>query len=214
MTISRHLMLDVETFSLKPNAFVWEIGLLPFTMNSTDDMNLEVGKTDHIIVDPFRHTTADVNIDTVKWTQTQRANDPVALAICDYMLSKKSLEDSGRLQSVLERSSHYVLDVLGTRRTFEAIIDKAVPAADRENTFIWAKNAAFDFPIMASLFGERFVPWHRRQQCCLYTARNLALSMGWRPTPREENTHAAVDDCLNQVAELSEIITFLRWARR
>lgn len=78
------------------------------------------------------------------------------------------------------------------------------------DTIFWAKNAAFDFPILENMFIECgfSVPWHHRNKGCLYTMR-IECERAARVTsttlpemPDNPVPHDAAFDALNQIEQL------------
>lgn len=74
---------------------------------------------------------------------------------------------------------------------------------------VWARGAAFDFPILGAALEacELRAPWSYWQACCQRTAWKLAF--GDRRPP-VANDHTALADCRNQVEQLRECFYRLR----
>lgn len=79
-----------------------------------------------------------------------------------------------------------------------------------DGPLFWAKNAAFDFPILEFLFEnlDVTIPWHYRNKGCLYTMRHeaarLANKAGFKLTPPAYTgtAHDSAADCENQIRQL------------
>ena len=84
---------------------------------------------------------------------------------------------------------------------------------DDKDCIFWAKNAAFDFPILEHLFrwAGLATPWYHRNKGCMYTMRIEAYRLAARPgahalPPKRVNQwpHHAGFDVLYQIEELAD----------
>ena len=212
MTVSKHLMLDLETFALSPDAFVWEVGLMPFKLDMRDgNMLATLGPADRFILNPFRHHAERIDEKTVQWTRENR-KDFIAGVICDAVSGHYADGRAATVSTIVKHHGGNWLDnVPLLHAAIEACFAAEVPQHDSpRNFYIWARNAAFDFPILENLFkgAGLKLPWHRRQQCCVYTAQNMALMQGFVPAVTEA-THQAADDCEKQVQEVIAALSYL-----
>ena len=214
MTTSRHLMLDTETFSLAPNAFVWEVGLMPFTLDISDGgMVVGMGESVRLVLNPFRHHADRIDASTVKWTQETRKDDAAALAMCGVAFGEYAASQKYVVRKIVEHSGVEWMETVGELvELISDVLDAQVPVGGvNGNYYVWARNAAFDFPILDNLFtgAGLKLPWHRRQQCCVYTAQNMALMQGFIPEVAPKTKHQAAEDCEKQVQEVIASLAYL-----
>ena len=176
MTTTKHIMIDTETLALSSRALVWEFAAVEFLWKQ-DGPAVRITPADklHGYVIHADSSKFDVHLDTLRWT---RGVQP-------------------------ERLEEYLNGVSLTGCITVAEIHDFFSA--RSGHMIWARNGAFDFPIMEHMFkASGFnMPWHRRFQNCLYTKINDAR----RFYPEYEivapgHAHSALSDAHDQINEL------------
>ena len=178
MQITKHIMIDTETLALSPRALVWEFAAVEFLWEQ-DGTTVRMTPADklHGYVIHADSSKFDVQLDTLRWT---RGVQPERL---EYYLDGVSLTGCITVDEI-----H---DFFGKRT----------------GHMIWARNGAFDFPILEHMFkASGFkMPWHRRFQNCLYTKINDAR----RFDPEYElsapfHRHTALADARAQIIELAD----------
>lgn len=194
-----NFMIDTETLSLKPNARIWEFAIVPFNLELVDrhtEAIVELDSAFHCLVDqdPLASVTS---ASTIEWTAANRHD-----VFWQYWRAR-FIEGQDMSNSVIP--TH----VLTGDQLYE-ILSGMIHAQLGVN--IWCRNAAFDFDRLENLMGK--LPWHRRQQCDVYTAINMAqiFNPGRKradqdpPSKTALHAHHALDDCLKQINELNKAI--------
>ena len=176
MTMTKHIMIDTETLAQSPRALVWEFAAIEFLWEQgPHGLRLTEADKLHGYVVHADTSKFDVHLETLRWT---RGMQPEQLG--NY-LNGVALADC--------------VTVAEIHAFFSA----------RAGHMIWARNGAFDFPIMEHMFKANGLkmPWHRRFQNCLYTKINDAR----RFQPDFEivapgHAHSALSDAHDQIDEL------------
>ena len=216
MNTTKHLMIDCETLSLAPDALIWEVGVVPFEVgldeNARPVLTAEVGR--RFVMDPEEIRDLgmpfDVSADTIEWTRKHRPAQEIQRYL-DFIWACYSGSQNGMAGEVWWPQDNLpVSSVLELAAYLAANAEKGVPGAEN-TTYIWCRNAAFDFPRLEYMFSKYGLklPWHRRAQCDVYTAVNLNFVLGREPelpAVRQESEHSALADCYQQIAELADAL--------
>lgn len=216
MNTTKHLMIDCETLSLAPDALIWEVGVVPFEVgfneNACPVLTAEVGR--RFVMNPEEIRDAgmpfDVSADTVQWTRKHRPA-PEIQRYLDFIWACYSGRQNGLVgEDWRPQENLPVSSVLELAAYLAANTEKGVPGTET-TTYIWCRNAAFDFPRIEYMFSKYGLklPWHRRAQCDVYTAVNLNFVLGGElelPAVRQESEHSALADCYQQIAELADAL--------
>lgn len=170
-----HLMIDLETFSLAPNAAVWELGYA-HNFNEPDK---------HIFCDAvfiqselFNTKGFDVDPRTVAWVED---NCP-------------SFKDYGRW--VQDNAPADVQVRRDAMRYDLTLISDLIKNADH----VWCKGADFDFPILKNLYyqaGVALPPMMYRKQRCFRTLWAMCNESTYKVDP--VLAHGAASDALFQL---------------
>lgn len=197
-----NFMIDTETLSLKPNARIWEFAVVPFNLELVDGQTEAIVGMDsafHCLVDqdPLASVTDD---STIEWTDSNR-NDVFWKYWRARFLDGEDMSNSVTPTHVITGAQLY------------EILADMIP--NQLGVNIWCRNAAFDFDRLENLMGK--LPWHRRQQCDVYTAINMAqiFNPGRNradqdpPSKTALHAHHALDDCLKQINELGKAIEII-----
>lgn len=198
---TKAIMLDTETLSLAPDAMVWQIAYRVFVipnpaaevqMGRKIELTTGMGNSMMPHYNEFDKSLFSISQSTEEWAAITYADDTDGyLKWRDHTFAGKHDMSSFRSAAMIhaELASHI----------------------DRE-TQVWARNAAFDFPIINHFF-ECFnlAPlWHRSQQCDVYTAENTARLIHREYTTAEWppgfKRHNALDDCDAQVLQLQHAL--------
>ena len=187
----REFMLDTETLSLASNAAVWEIAVVEIIGNGA-------GEPVYWNTDPFMVSASldhmDVNDGTIKWSLKQEGT-----GFKDWyaVYTGNSPRDS-----YLSTKTGLIIDQM---------LDVAGGFDEAQKAIWWAKNSAFDFPILENFFKHYTteMPWFYRNKGCLYTMR-IEAERRWgvdrvkQFAPAYQGiSHGAVDDCLDQINQLA-----------
>ena len=186
----REFMLDTETLALTSRAAVWQIGMLEIKPGVDD---ADIWHVDPEIVKRHQHKF-EIDNDTISWSMAQEGT---------------SFKDwyNGYMRNRPPHDNH--CDKVET--IVEQMIERAGGFQEAQKAIWWAKNAAFDFPILEHLFKTygKETPWHYRNKGCLYTLR-IEAERKWgvervkKFAPLYTGvSHSAGDDCYNQVQQLA-----------
>jgi hypothetical protein len=192
----REIMLDCETLSLEPNALVWQCA-------AGEIGNAYIPSAIGWLVDPeiyripLEGATFAVSAATERWTIENGNAYPFGI----WEKRRENPNASGAFATV--------------QHIHQTLMQMRGP--DEKDCIFWAKNAAFDFPILENLF--RFAglraPWYHRNKGCLYTMRIEVERQAQRrglPMPEaavNQGAHNAAYDVLYQIEQLDTYREFL-----
>ena len=173
---TKRIMVDIETLSLEPTAYVWEVA---FVDMDNPLWRVHAYLSSNLFTNPAMARGFHVDQKTIDWS-LQHGSPRFKQWMEGRCTESTVLEISNQLS---ERLNH------------------------TNNTIWWARNSAFDFPILEHMFKtfHRPVPWYHRNKRCLYThehvVRQLANATGTPlgGEPEQENKHSAIDDAMHQI---------------
>lgn len=167
-------MLDLETFSTRPNAAIVQIGACFF-----DPKTWLIGKKFHVNVNLASSVLAGLHVDpaTVKWWSDR-----------DY---SHLLLDAKPLDQALLLFKHWYLDEDPSKGGIQ-------------QRPIWSHGAAFDVPVLASAYHALGLepPWHYRDVLDTRTVFKIASALGWAKEFAGEPAHQALHDAEAQAIEV------------
>lgn len=167
------LMLDVETLSLRPDAFVVQVGYCMADLN-----------------DPERRFAVEPHAVPMNYeAQTGRHVDPYTVHW--WMQQAKEAQQSVFSERALRFENAWTPQEL--LMTLESL---TAP----EHVTVWASPAAFDLPIITSLCGKK--PWHYRKERCLQTLGRTLDPQGKLMPPDTPIKHDAAQDAAWQLRYL------------
>lgn len=176
-----HVMLDLETWSTRPNALIISVGACVF-----DPYADEPGERFYAAVDPEGPMQHRRHIDagTVMWWMS-----PERAAAREAWLSEEKVD----LYTALDGLSTWVKSQCCSQ-TNEAL----------EDIYLWGNGAAFDNVILKTAFaGLGIEPfWKFYHDRCYRTIKALAPSVKLR---QEETHHNALHDAVSQARHLQRI---------
>ena len=151
MSRVKHVMVDIETLSTKPNALVLAIGAceINFQLNDT-------GHKFYTSIDHNSYTGLDYHIDpdTVLWWMSQSEDARRAIYV-----------DTGSRKPI-----HSVLEDLGSW-----MCDLMITGNGADELHVWGNGADFDNVVLTHFFKQCGVtqPWSFRGNRCFRTVKNL-----------------------------------------
>lgn len=188
-------MLDIETLALTPDAVVLSVGVVIWETDETDSGHLVNTIADRIYIGAPKQVQLDkgrsVDYDTIAWWARQ--------------------EDDVRDLAFRPDDPYYTITTEMSLRNITRVCNQH--NVDR----FWAKPAAFDFPVLESLFRDFNValPWNHRQRYDVGTLADAAEYTSFSHTPKlaelqEDKAHDPVYDCLWQIDYLTAARAALR----
>jgi len=181
-----HLMLDLETLGVGPNAAIIEVGAVLF--EAKPNGKILNGKPFQMFVEPNKEARIDMS--TVFWwfKQNPAARERFSKAYPAEFVSEV-----------------YVAKAF---ETWEAVQDLG---GWSQIEGVWSHGAVFDQPLLESLFyrnGKRF-PWH---YAVSRDTRTLFSIIGGYPSIDNQGfvQHSAVDDCIMQAMMVQKAYAILR----
>jgi hypothetical protein len=188
----RHVMLDLETLSLRSDACIIQIAAVAFDIETG-----ELGPRFNAYVNEScleGATIGHVDVSTVGFWMRQQFSQTLGEAITD--------EDERRdLYEALCEFNQWFADLAA-----DTCEDDAAPVVETyEEISLWSHGAGFDIPILAAAYARALigeVPWHYRAPRDTRTL--YALAPGGMPRPPKDETreHDAQYDCEYQVAQV------------
>lgn len=174
-----HVMLDLETLGVRPDAAIIQVGAVLFEAKSGGKILNGKGFNDHVLLQDGAGT---VDHGTVAWWLLNRSSEAMGNA-----LSTKA----NPLNYVLEKFLMWPKDAADL--SWDAIEG------------VWSKGADFDLPILQSAYARlgMIVPWNMRAGRCVRTL--FALTGG---EPEIDWTgmaqHDAFDDAVGQAMQVQK----------
>ena len=175
MTTHKHIMLDLETLSTRPNAAILTIGAVKFTPGQTTPTTEDDTFFRRVAIPPLGQANPyHIDSETLWWWVQQ--SEPAR---------KAAFNPQGALP--IRRALVEFTSWLGPH-----------------DYKIWGNGAAFDNAVLAHAYGaEGFkVPWSYKNDRCLRTLWAMAPDID---PAREGTHHDALDDALHQVKALQAI---------
>lgn len=174
-----HVMMDVETLSLSPDAAVWQIGAAIWNPSAPDTVmvvELTVHPDDVI---KLRHGHVDEA--TIKW-----------------QADKNSANWSAAYQVPMVEGITRGQFVHGVCGLYQSFFNKIIALLDGkpEDALFWAKSTYFDFPIIEHLYKQSTaynLPWK------YWNVHELRTFMLLRGIANKSFSHAGGDDAFNQL---------------
>lgn len=185
---SKHLMIDLETFSTQPGAAVVEIGLALFSERSGIIEARSIG------VDVTQDQGAHFDGDTLAWWLTQ--------------------EEEPRRALVSRTKLHPQEALLWVRQFMPGRTDEGSDCAWVDLEGVWGHGPTFDVSQMEAMFhrwGAR-APWSHRQPRDTRTLM-MALELAGIERPAYKKggiTHSAMQDAVDQANWVAEAMRRLR----
>jgi hypothetical protein len=176
----KHVMFDLETMSLRPNAAILSIGAVEM-----DLVNLRLGKQFYSTVDLESCLAVGLHKDeaTAQWWAEQ---SPAARDALEH--GATPLKES--LSALSEWLAIYIEPDIRQRR-------------------VWSCGASFDIVILESAYTacEKEIPWKFNNHMCYRTKKNehkLTVPNAWVPVLK----HHALEDAVAQALHLLDIYRF------
>ncbi len=184
------IMLDIESFSLAPNAMVLSIGAVAFNI-ATGEVRRElyVKLNCHAQIRCKR----DMSVDTVRWWIRQAQENPGA--------ATEILSDDGAVGCA---HALHLLDKL--------FADTAADDGGLDN--VWANGPQFDIVALSTLYDDLglIAPWKYNQVRDFRTVRWLIKHLGleWVEPPAQHTAHHALHDAQWQATALANMLHAIR----
>lgn len=146
----KHVMIDLETLSTKPNAFVLAMGACEINFQLNDVGRKFYHRINHA---SFIKANADISPDTVMWWMQQ--SDAARKAI-------QPIADDSHMKDVLFALGSWMTDLKHIGNGADEV-------------HVWGNGSDFDNVVLAHWFREFDVPmpWSFRHNRCFRTVRNL-----------------------------------------
>lgn len=179
-----HFMLDLETWSIRPNAAIAEIAIVPFELRARGRIYQEHTFHRYVMV---QDGVGVMDNGTLAWWMSQ---EPKARK---------------RLANGLETKSVTCQEMLVDLVTWPNELLHGLSWGDVEG--LWSHGAAFDIPVLENAFNQHGIakPWSYKIAFCTRTvARMMPLKhpVNLDPTLVE---HYAPDDCIRQIMHLQAV---------
>lgn len=167
------LMIDIETLSLKPNAYVTQVGFCAAVLETREYIVLPTSMLTYGD-DVERQPDADIEFDTICW----------------WMKQDKSVADSIFAQSGVTRHHRHAI-FAELQRVLRLLGDGAT---------VWASPAMFDLPILTNYFGAK--PWKYDVERDMMTLHRVHDPNGELQPPDNTKLHDAAADAHWQMVYL------------
>jgi hypothetical protein len=182
--MTKHFMIDIETWGIEPYSTIIEIGAVCFDPNSALPWDKFT-----VAIDPISAQAAGLRVDasTVLWWMQREQT-----AARDLWLSAGKID----LRNALDGLTYWMAEL---RRI------------EHQNNFedcaIWGCGPDFDNLLLKCAYTavNHELPWGHRDNRCFRTMKNLPLSHTCQPD-FQGVPHRALDDALHQAAWLSNIV--------
>lgn len=160
------IALDTETLSLKPTAYVAQVGVAV--------ANLTLGRVLYMPANFYvrdeDQVGRDIDPDTVRWWLRQ---DPGVIASVHNPITSVTMSTDSLFARIQELMHEY--------------------AGEGDRVTVWSGPSAFDLPLLKDLFGGK-TPWHYRQERCFSTLwRTMDPDKRLAPPANERAHNAAAD---------------------
>lgn len=178
----RHVMIDLETMGLRPDAAIVSIGAVCFERSFSEGLSKDVSLVSqfHTAISLKSCTELGLTVDqsTVDWWMKQSAE----------ARSSWQREDAPELLQALSEFSNWV----------------RAHSIGRE-VCAWGNGADFDLVVLKSAYEKVRAdpPWRYYNQWCYRTVKAL---FPVAELPRRGTHHNALDDALHQVSVLQQIV--------
>lgn len=186
----KHVMLDIETMSRRPNAAIVALAAVPFTL--TGEIAAPVSCFYHTIeLKSCQEAGLHIGAETVEWWMKQGSEARHSL-----FLNRQPLD------MVLDRFTLFLQDIK------EKVSDDPV---------LWGRGPGFDNVILREAYStmEKPCPWNFRKDRCMRTlemifrARGHTLPVSVEEIRRTGFEHHALHDALYQAAQTSQMLSVL-----
>lgn len=168
--VENHVMLDIETLSVDPNAFITSVAMVVFNPYAPECINPECYNES---LDPWvEQKGSHIDTNTVVWRQRQdeRTKTPLRKAMVEYQSLKNMLLD------------------------LEAFMKK------HDVKKVWANSPSFDCTIINNAakreLGREIIPFYK--ECDVRTAKYFVEQVSGSKVDLGNN-HTPYDDCINQI---------------
>lgn len=182
----KHLMLDIETLSVKSRALIWSVGLVEFDPYSDwidDPYIFYTRRTEQLAIRRW------VEGDTVRWTREKG--------------------DSVGYEKWLKMQEYDEFGETDPRALSIGQLHSAMLRHVGQENMIWCKGGSFDFACLNALFqdGKHNTPWNFRNENCMRVLQMLAHG-GESEMPVMDNgvAHNAADDAVFQARWVQNLI--------
>lgn len=177
------LMVDIETLSLRPDAFVTQVGIC---VTNTETREYLKPPTNYWMSDVWQQDRR-IDFSTVRWWMAQ--DRTVAAGVFNA-----PPRPDGREDRVSPRELFHVIET--TVKTYEGIT-------------VWGSPAMFDLPVLTSLWGGE-KPWKYNFERCMMTLYKLIDPTGALQPPENGKGHDAATDAHWQMEYLLNLLEKLR----
>lgn len=178
-----HIMLDLETTALSPNAGIVQIGAYAFS-----DLHPQANKYFNVRCSPTYNESHGYEVDpaTMKWWETQ---DP---AVRHYVFS----------------GAYSIKEQLAGLVDYATAISSGHP----ENIYLWANHIDFDLVILKNAFYKEhsFYPFDFRKHMDYATLKNLLPQYTIERDKKEYPAHDALADAIFQGKHCSVLLQELQ----
>jgi len=177
-----HVMIDLETMGVQPDAPIIAVGAVAFTLRDKP----------HII--EGGHADLHINVDLESAVQDGATPEPATI--------KWWMEQSGAARETLRANPLPMYKALDAIDSYFCTL-RAVHAEGIEG--VWGNGAGFDNVILRRTYTRAYrdAPWPFWLDRCYRTAKALALASGYTEPERDHGTkHNAFDDALWQAEQL------------
>lgn len=179
------VMLDVETLDNEGKFLVLSIAAVPFLMHTEiEPKNVSVFEERISIGDSIANGYK-IGAETLKWWEKQ-----------DHQIFAKQMSGINSIAEVMDRLSNWV---------------ERVQISDTYTKVRWWATATLDYQAISNLSNTAGIknPIVYNERLCARTVKRTAKLMGFIPKERTPlNDHSPVADCLNQISQLKEELTF------
>ena len=191
INMTKHFMVDIETLSTAVNAAVLSIGAVEF-----DPFTGQILRKFYHELDLSDQDSRHVDLNTVQWWFKQCQENPI-----NFELMTKHNREKDSVEFVLHKLGEFING--GT-------VYAMVRAGGYEKLAVWACDPDFDIAILNDLYKEHNLPspWRYSELRSVRTVRDLA-KIARVAIIRQEANHNALDDCIRQAKEVTDLLSTL-----
>ena len=191
--MAKHFMVDIETLSTAVNAAVLSIGAVEF-----GPFTGQILRTFYHELDLSEQDKRHVDLNTVQWWFKQCQDNPA-----NFELMTKHNREKDGVEYTLLKLREFLTG-------FDGVSAISARAEGYERVAVWACDPDFDVAILNDLYKEHNLPspWRYSELRSVRTVRDLTKIAGM-DIPKQEANHNALDDCIRQVKEVTDLLSTL-----